>query len=100
VKAGIRERTSDYVVSENSWPLFVYENYTFNSSDLEKGLFMSKILVQVSTWNRTTSRIYTQGHGVTRPSKPSLHHHLPQGKPMVMVMEPIFWRTTGALDGH
>ncbi|KAG2118359.1 hypothetical protein BD769DRAFT_1362399, partial [Suillus cothurnatus] len=46
VKAGICERTSDYIVSENSWPLFVYENYTFNSSDLEKGLFMSKILVQ------------------------------------------------------
>ncbi|KAG1814927.1 hypothetical protein EV424DRAFT_1348657 [Suillus variegatus] len=46
VKAGIRERTSAYIVSENSWPLFVYENYAFNSDDLEKGLFMSKILVQ------------------------------------------------------
>ncbi|KAG1810746.1 hypothetical protein EV424DRAFT_1542864 [Suillus variegatus] len=46
VKAGIRERTSDYIVSENSWPLFVYDNYTFNANDLEKGLFMSKILVQ------------------------------------------------------
>lgn len=50
VKAGIRERTSAYIVSENSWPLFVYENYAFNSDDLEKGLFMSKILVQVSTF--------------------------------------------------
>ncbi|KAG1775831.1 hypothetical protein EV702DRAFT_1199053 [Suillus placidus] len=46
MKAGIRERTSDYIVSENSWPLFVYENYTFNDSDLEKGLFMSKLLVK------------------------------------------------------
>ncbi|KAG2738395.1 hypothetical protein P692DRAFT_201731240 [Suillus brevipes Sb2] len=46
VRAGIRDRTSDYIVSENSWPLFLYENYSFSSGDLEKGLFMSKILVQ------------------------------------------------------
>ncbi|KAG1759338.1 hypothetical protein EDD22DRAFT_906415 [Suillus occidentalis] len=46
VKAGIRERTADYIVSENSWPLFVYENYAFDSDNLEQGLFMSKILVQ------------------------------------------------------
>ncbi|KAG2744780.1 hypothetical protein P692DRAFT_201679518, partial [Suillus brevipes Sb2] len=46
VKAGIRDRTSDFIVSENSWPLFVYENYTFSSGNLEKGLFMSKIMVQ------------------------------------------------------
>ncbi|KAG1760336.1 hypothetical protein EDD22DRAFT_781333, partial [Suillus occidentalis] len=42
----IRDRTSDHIVSENSWPLFVYENYSFSSGDLEKGLFKSKILVQ------------------------------------------------------
>ncbi|KAG1773003.1 hypothetical protein EDD22DRAFT_767463 [Suillus occidentalis] len=46
VKAGIRDRTQDYIVSKNSWLLFLYENYSFNSGDLEKGLFMSKILVQ------------------------------------------------------
>ncbi|KAG1721680.1 hypothetical protein EDD22DRAFT_790626 [Suillus occidentalis] len=46
VKAGIRERTMDYIVSENSWPLFVYENYVVSSSDLEQGLFKSRILVQ------------------------------------------------------
>ncbi|KAG1734555.1 hypothetical protein EDD22DRAFT_960057 [Suillus occidentalis] len=46
VKAGIRDRTSDHIVSENSWPLFVYENYSFSSGNLEKGLFKSKILVQ------------------------------------------------------
>jgi hypothetical protein len=48
VKVGIHDRTSDYIISENSWPLFVYENYSFSSDNLEKGLFMSKILVQVS----------------------------------------------------
>ncbi|KAG1897428.1 uncharacterized protein F5891DRAFT_957202 [Suillus fuscotomentosus] len=46
VKASIRDRTLDFIVSENSWPWFVYENYSFNVSDLEKGLFKSKILVQ------------------------------------------------------
>jgi hypothetical protein len=48
VKAGIRDRTVDYIVSENSWPLFLYEDYTINSDNLEQGLFKSKILVQVS----------------------------------------------------
>ncbi|KAG1770168.1 hypothetical protein EV702DRAFT_933526, partial [Suillus placidus] len=46
VKASIHDRTSDYIVSENSWPRFVYQNYVLDDSDLEKGLFMSKILVQ------------------------------------------------------
>ncbi|KAG2130505.1 hypothetical protein BD769DRAFT_1355570 [Suillus cothurnatus] len=46
VKAGIRDRTSDYIVSENSWPLFLYEDYKVNGDNLEQGLFRSKILVQ------------------------------------------------------
>ncbi|KAG1750533.1 uncharacterized protein EDB91DRAFT_1046108, partial [Suillus paluster] len=46
VKAGIHDRTSQYIVSENSWPLFLYKNYSINSNNLEKGLFKSKILVQ------------------------------------------------------
>ncbi|KAG1820635.1 hypothetical protein EV424DRAFT_1539458 [Suillus variegatus] len=46
VKAGICDRTSDYIVSENSWPLFLYENYAVKLDNLEQGLFKSKILVQ------------------------------------------------------
>ncbi|KAG2054245.1 hypothetical protein BDR06DRAFT_1007918 [Suillus hirtellus] len=46
VKAGICDRTSDFIISENSWLVFVYENYLFNENNLEQGLFMSKILVQ------------------------------------------------------
>ncbi|KAG1786404.1 uncharacterized protein HD556DRAFT_1449785 [Suillus plorans] len=46
MKAGIRDRTSDFIVSENSWPVFVYENYSLDENNLEQGLFMSKILVQ------------------------------------------------------
>jgi hypothetical protein len=47
MKVGIRERMSDYIVSENSWPLFLYEGYKINGDNLKQGLFMSKILVQV-----------------------------------------------------
>ncbi|KAG2158549.1 uncharacterized protein EDB93DRAFT_1245778 [Suillus bovinus] len=46
VKAGIRDRTVDYIVSENSWLLFLYEKYTVSYGNLEQGLFKSKILVQ------------------------------------------------------
>ncbi|KAG2122140.1 hypothetical protein DEU56DRAFT_746140 [Suillus clintonianus] len=65
VKAGIRDRTSDYVVSENSWPLFVYENYSVNSSDLQQGLFMSKILVQAfkATFTSPSSAKEADGDG-------------------------------------
>ncbi|KAG2122365.1 uncharacterized protein EDB93DRAFT_1050063, partial [Suillus bovinus] len=44
--AGIRDRTVDYIVSENSWLLFLYEKYTVSYGNLEQGLFKSKILVQ------------------------------------------------------
>ncbi|KAG1900167.1 uncharacterized protein F5891DRAFT_1034487 [Suillus fuscotomentosus] len=46
VKAGIRDRTVDYIVLENSWPLFLYEKYMVNYGNLKQGLFKSKILVQ------------------------------------------------------
>ncbi|KAG2111769.1 hypothetical protein BD769DRAFT_1364866 [Suillus cothurnatus] len=45
VRAGIRDRTSEYIVSENSWPLLVYENYRCNKDDLEEGFLKSKLLV-------------------------------------------------------
>ncbi|KAG2744186.1 hypothetical protein P692DRAFT_20745217 [Suillus brevipes Sb2] len=45
VRAGIRDRTTEYIVSENSWPLFVYENYRVNSGDLKEGFLKSRLLV-------------------------------------------------------
>ncbi|KAG1878561.1 hypothetical protein C8R48DRAFT_584519, partial [Suillus tomentosus] len=45
VKAGIRDRTLEYIVSENSWPLFMYENYRANGDNLEEGFLKSKLLV-------------------------------------------------------
>ncbi|KAG1847041.1 hypothetical protein F4604DRAFT_1594714, partial [Suillus subluteus] len=45
IKAGIHDRTAKYIVSENSWPLYLYENYTVNRDNLEEGLLKSKLLV-------------------------------------------------------
>ncbi|KAG1733471.1 hypothetical protein EDB19DRAFT_1639685, partial [Suillus lakei] len=65
VKARIRERTTDYIISENSWPLFVYENYSVSSNDLEQGLFKSKILVQAfkATFTSLSSTREADGDG-------------------------------------
>ncbi|KAG1730566.1 hypothetical protein EDD22DRAFT_960706 [Suillus occidentalis] len=46
VRAGIRDYAEGYVVTEMSWPAFMYENYTADSDNLEKGLFKSSLLVQ------------------------------------------------------
>ncbi|KAG1890544.1 uncharacterized protein F5891DRAFT_1198119 [Suillus fuscotomentosus] len=45
VRAGIRDRTTAFIVSENSWPMFMYENYEADAKNLERGLFKSKLLV-------------------------------------------------------
>ncbi|KAG1842563.1 hypothetical protein C8R48DRAFT_619498, partial [Suillus tomentosus] len=45
VRAGIRDRTTDYIVSENSWPLFMYEKYKVDRDKLEEGFLKSKLLV-------------------------------------------------------
>ncbi|KAG1756932.1 hypothetical protein EDD22DRAFT_850367 [Suillus occidentalis] len=65
VKAGIRNRTSEYIVSENSWPRFVYEGYSVNGSDLEQGLFKSRILVQAfkATFTSPSSAKEADGDG-------------------------------------
>ncbi|KAG1886910.1 uncharacterized protein F5891DRAFT_988613 [Suillus fuscotomentosus] len=47
VRAGIRDRTTAFIVSENSWPMFMYENYEAHAKNLERGLFKSKLLVMI-----------------------------------------------------
>lgn len=96
VKAGIRDRTSDYIVSENSWPLFLYEDYTTNPNNLEEGLFKSKILVQVSSY-RCDYMHYLYCCGA-RLLKQHLHLHLPQEKLMEMAKGPTYSRTTDVPD--
>ncbi|KAG2745343.1 hypothetical protein P692DRAFT_201687017, partial [Suillus brevipes Sb2] len=46
VRAGIRDRSDGYIVTDLSFLTFLYEKYTANPEDLEEGLFKGKILVQ------------------------------------------------------
>ncbi|KAG2744726.1 hypothetical protein P692DRAFT_20784151 [Suillus brevipes Sb2] len=46
VRAGIRDRTDGHVVTEMSWPAFLYDGYTADMDNLEEGLFKSKLLIQ------------------------------------------------------
>ncbi|KAG1837683.1 hypothetical protein C8R48DRAFT_554278, partial [Suillus tomentosus] len=46
VRTGIRDRSEGYVVTDLSFPSFLYEKYNANSDDLEEGLFKGRILVQ------------------------------------------------------
>ncbi|KAG2339314.1 hypothetical protein BDR05DRAFT_951234 [Suillus weaverae] len=46
VRAGIRDRAEGYVVTEMSWPAFMYEKYMADPDNLEEGLFKSSVLVQ------------------------------------------------------
>ncbi|KAG1798969.1 uncharacterized protein HD556DRAFT_1440035 [Suillus plorans] len=48
VKAGIRDRMTAFIVSENSWPSFMYENYVADTKNLERGLMKSKLLLMAS----------------------------------------------------
>ncbi|KAG0701662.1 hypothetical protein DFH29DRAFT_777064, partial [Suillus ampliporus] len=46
VRAGIRDRAEGYIVTDLSFPAFLYDKYTANPDDLEAGLFKGKILLQ------------------------------------------------------
>ncbi|KAG0708111.1 hypothetical protein DFH29DRAFT_795479, partial [Suillus ampliporus] len=46
IRAGIRDRTDGYVVTEMSWPAFLYHKYTADQDNLEEGLFKSTLLLQ------------------------------------------------------
>ncbi|KAG1758358.1 hypothetical protein EDD22DRAFT_956982 [Suillus occidentalis] len=65
VQTGIRDRTSEYIVSENSWPLFVYENYQVNSNDLEAGFLKSRLLVMAfkAVFTSPSSASQAEGDG-------------------------------------
>ncbi|KAG1849721.1 hypothetical protein F4604DRAFT_1934737 [Suillus subluteus] len=46
VRAGIRDRADGYIMTEMSWPRFLYDGYTADPNNLEEGLFKSKLLLQ------------------------------------------------------
>ncbi|KAG1839719.1 hypothetical protein C8R48DRAFT_621539, partial [Suillus tomentosus] len=46
VRTGIRDRSEGHVVTDLSFPAFLYDKYTTDPNDLEEGLFKGKILIQ------------------------------------------------------
>ncbi|KAG1728863.1 uncharacterized protein EDB91DRAFT_1085945 [Suillus paluster] len=46
VRAGIRDCSEGYIVTDLSFPAYLYDGYTANLDDLEEGLFKGKILIQ------------------------------------------------------
>ncbi|KAG1753299.1 hypothetical protein EDB19DRAFT_1824045 [Suillus lakei] len=46
VRTGIHDHSDGYIITDPSFPAFLYEKYTVNPDDLEEGLFKGKILVQ------------------------------------------------------
>ncbi|KAG2140893.1 uncharacterized protein EDB93DRAFT_1252678 [Suillus bovinus] len=46
VKAGIWDRADGYIVTDLSFPAFLYKKYTAKPDDLEEGLFKGKLLLQ------------------------------------------------------
>ncbi|KAG1862617.1 hypothetical protein F4604DRAFT_1929367 [Suillus subluteus] len=65
VKASIHDRMTEYIISENSWPLFVYENYKVNSNDLEEGFLKSRLLILAfkAVFTSPSSARETDGNG-------------------------------------
>jgi hypothetical protein len=93
VRAGIRDRTTAFIVSENSWPLFMYDNYEADAENLECGLFKSKLLVMVSGLIFLLN--YSSSH--CRASKPSSLLPPPPMKLMAMAMALISSRIIDVL---
>ncbi|KAG1762972.1 hypothetical protein EDD22DRAFT_952697 [Suillus occidentalis] len=63
VRTGIMDRTDGHVVTEMSWPAFLYDGYTADMDNLEEGLFKSKLLIQQA-----------MVHGILSLSTDSLTH--------------------------
>lgn len=67
VRTGIRDRGDGYVVTEMSWPAFLYAGYTADQNNLEEGLFKSKLLVQafkaIFTSPSSTKEVASDGDG-------------------------------------
>ncbi|KAG1777612.1 hypothetical protein EV702DRAFT_1197231 [Suillus placidus] len=45
-EAGIRNRSDGYIITDLSFPAYLYDKYTTKLDDLEEGLFKGKILIQ------------------------------------------------------
>ncbi|KAG1797399.1 uncharacterized protein HD556DRAFT_1233541 [Suillus plorans] len=67
IRAGIRDRADGCIVTEMSWPTFLYEKYTADQDNLEEGLFKSTLLIQafksIFTSPSSTKEIDGEGDG-------------------------------------
>ncbi|KAG1775758.1 hypothetical protein EV702DRAFT_972623 [Suillus placidus] len=67
IRAGIRDRTAAFIVSENSWPLFMYQDYEADINNLECGLMKSKLLIMafkaIFTSPSSASEVDGEGDG-------------------------------------
>ncbi|KAG1778780.1 hypothetical protein EV702DRAFT_967139, partial [Suillus placidus] len=65
IRAGIRDCSEGYIVTDLSFPAFLYEKYTADPDNLEEGLFKGKILVQgyKAVFTSPSSAKDTEGDG-------------------------------------
>ncbi|KAG1777463.1 hypothetical protein EV702DRAFT_1197066 [Suillus placidus] len=67
IRTGIRDCADGYVVTEMSWPAFLYEKYTADQDNLEEGLFKSSLLVQafkaIFTSPSSAKEVANEGNG-------------------------------------
>ncbi|KAG1758959.1 hypothetical protein EDD22DRAFT_956352 [Suillus occidentalis] len=65
--AGIRDHADGFVVTEMSWPAFMYEKYTADQNNLEEGLFKSSLLVRafkaIFTSPSSAKEVADEGNG-------------------------------------
>ncbi|KAG1768228.1 hypothetical protein EDD22DRAFT_844243 [Suillus occidentalis] len=65
VKAGIRDRADGHIVTDLSFPAFVYEKYTANADNLEEGLFKGlQSYIYISVFSKRQSRVTGDGADV------------------------------------
>ncbi|KAG1758878.1 hypothetical protein EDD22DRAFT_783326 [Suillus occidentalis] len=62
VKAGIRDRVDGYVVTEMSWPAFLYAKYTADQENLEEGL-LQKLSIALAIFTSPSSARDVAGDG-------------------------------------
>ncbi|KAH6916506.1 hypothetical protein BKA70DRAFT_1368536 [Coprinopsis sp. MPI-PUGE-AT-0042] len=103
-------RAGTIVVAGDDWPFFVYENYTFDSTDVWKGLFRSTLLVwafkhiftspsSVDREPRATRSGNARIHGMTQVTVPSLAYVATQVR-FALSSSPVFSRTDLVTDSE
>ncbi|KAG1790373.1 hypothetical protein EV424DRAFT_1337968, partial [Suillus variegatus] len=69
IRAGIYDCITTFIVSENLWPMFMYENYQADTNNLECWLLKLKLLVMVSNQKISTDSHFIASQGFfTSPS--------------------------------